>query len=78
MSVRERVLQVIARVAENVEVISNPQIHLYQTGLLDSFATVELMVQLEEEFGIPFSPADFDPEAWATPEKIVAIVESRV
>lgn len=78
MSVRERVLQVIARVAENDEVISNPQIHLYQTGLLDSFATVELMVQLEEEFGIPFSPADFDPEAWATPEKIVAIVESRV
>lgn len=78
MSIRERVLNVIARVAENDEVVQNPEVYLYDTGLLDSFATVQLMLQLEEEFGIAFSPAEFDPAAWATPNLIAALVEERV
>jgi D-alanine--poly(phosphoribitol) ligase subunit 2 len=78
MSVRERVLAVIARVAQNDEVVANPDVHLYETGLIDSFGTVELMVALGEEFGTEFSPAEFDPEAWATPNKIVALVEERL
>lgn len=78
VSVRERILAVIAGVAENDEVLRNPDVHLYDTGLLDSFATVQLMLALEEAFGTPFSPAEFDPAAWATPNLIAAIVEQRV
>ncbi len=78
MSIRERVLAVIARVAENDEVLHNPDVHLYDTGLLDSFATVQLMLALEEELGTPFSPAEFDPATWASPNLIVALVEAKV
>jgi D-alanine--poly(phosphoribitol) ligase subunit 2 len=78
MSVQDRVLAVIARVAQNDEVLRNPDVHLYETGLIDSFGTVELMIALGEEFDIAFSPAEFDPEAWATPNKIVALVAERL
>lgn len=78
MSVRERVLNVIAEVAKDEEVRRNPDVHLYETGLIDSFGTVELMLALEQEFGVSFSPAEFDPETWATPNMIVQIVEARV
>ena len=78
MSVQERVLAVIARVAQNDEVLRNPDVQLYETGLIDSFGTVELMVALGEEFGIDFSPAEFEQEAWATPNKIVALVAERL
>jgi D-alanine--poly(phosphoribitol) ligase subunit 2 len=78
MSLQDRVLAVIAQVAQNDEVIKNPQVHLYESGLIDSFGTVELMLALEQEFGVPFSPAEFDPEAWATPAQIAAIVAERV
>jgi D-alanine--poly(phosphoribitol) ligase subunit 2 len=78
MTLHERVLAVIARVAQNDEVLRNPEVQLYDTGLIDSFGTVELMVALGEEFGIEFSPAEFEPEAWATPNKIVAVVAERL
>ncbi|MDB4893859.1 MAG: D-alanine--poly(phosphoribitol) ligase, subunit 2 [Firmicutes bacterium] len=78
MSVQDRVLAVIARVAQNDEVLRNPDVHLYETGLIDSFGTVELMIALGEEFDFEFSPAEFDPEAWATPNKIAALVAERM
>lgn len=78
MTVQERVLNVIVRVAQDEEPRRNPDVHLYETGLLDSFATVELMLALEEEFGVAFSPAEFDAEAWATPAKIATVVEAHL
>lgn len=78
MTLTERVLNVIAAVAKDEEPKRNPDVHLYETGLIDSFGTVELMLALEAEFGVPFSPAEFDAEAWATPAKIAAIVAERV
>lgn len=78
MSVEERVLKVIAKIAQNDEVLNDPELQLFETGLLDSFATVELLLALEEEFDTPFSPAEFDPETWATPRLIAGIVAERL
>ncbi len=60
------------------EPVINPEVHLYESGLIDSFGTVQLMVALESEFGTAFSPAEFDPAAWATPNLIVEIVRGRL
>ena len=78
MSVHARVLEVIARVSREDEVLRNPDVRLYETGLIDSFGTVELMLALEQEFGTEFSPSEFEPEAWATPNLIAALVAERL
>ena len=75
---REKVLQVVASVAETDEVRTNLELPLYECQLLDSIKTVELMIRIEEEFGLKISPATFERESWATPHKIVADLESRM
>jgi D-alanine--poly(phosphoribitol) ligase subunit 2 len=75
---REKVLQLLASVAETDEVRTNVEVLLYECQLLDSIKTVELMVRIEEEFSLKISPAEFERENWGTPRKIIADLESRM
>jgi D-alanine--poly(phosphoribitol) ligase subunit 2 len=75
---REKVLQLLASVAETDEVRTNLELPLYECQLLDSIKTVELMIRIEEEFGLKISPAEFERENWETPHKIIADLENRV
>jgi D-alanine--poly(phosphoribitol) ligase subunit 2 len=74
----EKVLQLVASVAETDEVRTNLDLPLYGCQLLDSIKTVELMIRIEEELGLKISPAEFERESWETPRKIIADVERRV
>jgi D-alanine--poly(phosphoribitol) ligase subunit 2 len=74
----EKVLQLLASVAETDEVCNNLELPLYEYQLLDSIKTVELMVGIEEEFGLKISPAEFERQNWETPRKIIADLERRM
>lgn len=74
----EKVLQLVASVAETDEVRANLDLPLYEIQLLDSIRTVELMIRIEEEFGLKISPAEFERENWGTPRKIIADLERRL
>ena len=78
MSVAESVLTILARTAETDEVLAQPDLDLFGTGILDSLRTVELMVALSEAFGVEISPAEFERDQWATPARIVAFMTARV
>ncbi len=75
---KDKILEVLASVAETDEVRSNLYLALYYLQILDSMKTVELIVALGREVGVEVSPAEFDREAWATPAKLVADVERRL
>jgi D-alanine--poly(phosphoribitol) ligase subunit 2 len=77
-SFHEKVLELVASVAETDEVRVNLDLPLYECQLLDSIKTVELMIGIEEEFGIKISPAEFERENWDTPGKIIADLERRM
>jgi len=74
----DKVLQLLVSVAETDEVRDNLDLPLYDYQLLDSMRTVQLILAIEEEFGIKISPAEFDRESWATPRKIIADLEHRL
>jgi D-alanine--poly(phosphoribitol) ligase subunit 2 len=74
----DRILDVLANVAETEEVRSNPDLALYDLQILDSMKTVDLMVALSNEVGVEISPAEFERESWATPRKFVADVVGRM
>lgn len=74
----DKILDVLAGVAETDEVRTNPELALYDLQILDSMKTVELMVALSTEVGVDVSPAEFERENWATPRKLVADVLSRM
>ena len=73
----EKVLRLLESVAETDEVRRNLELPLYESQVLDSIKTVELMVRIEEELGLKVSPAEFERENWGTPRKIIADLESR-
>ncbi len=74
----DRILDVLAVVADTDEVRSNPDLALYDLQVLDSMKTVELMVELSRELAVDISPAEFEREAWATPRKFVEDIERRL
>jgi len=78
MSVADRVLSIIARLTETDEVQENLDLALFDLGVLDSLKAVELMIALAQEFGVEISPAEFERDLWATPNRIVAYMESRL
>jgi D-alanine--poly(phosphoribitol) ligase subunit 2 len=74
----DKVLQLVASVADTEEVRTNLDLALYDTQLLDSIRTVELMLAIEEEFGLKISPSEFERENWSTPRNILADLERRL
>jgi D-alanine--poly(phosphoribitol) ligase subunit 2 len=74
----DRILDVLANVAETEEVRAQPDLALYDLQVLDSMKTVQLIVELGQQLGVEISPAEFDRDAWATPAKLVADVQRRL
>ena len=73
-----RILDVLAEVTETGEVRTNTELPLYESQVLDSMKTVELIVALGNELGVEISPAEFEREKWATPRLIIADVQRRL
>jgi D-alanine--poly(phosphoribitol) ligase subunit 2 len=78
MTIADRILDVLVGVAEIDDLRHNPDVRLYDLQILDSMKTVELIVAFSNEFGVSISPAELTREEWATPQKIVSFMESRV
>jgi D-alanine--poly(phosphoribitol) ligase subunit 2 len=74
----DRVLQLVAAVAETDEVLTNLDLPLYEYQVLDSMRTVQLILMIEEEFGLKISPAEFERERWRTPRDLVADLQRRL
>lgn len=73
----EELLNLLVEATGSSEPRKNLQLKLYDTQILDSMRTVELFLALDERYGISISPAEFDRESWATPEKFIQDVEAR-
>ncbi len=77
-SIKHRTLQILAEVADTDRVVTEPDLPLFDLGLLDSLGIVTLITRFSEEFGVDISPAEFEREDWATPAEIVEDMEKRI
>ncbi len=75
MEFREQVLNLLAEVAENDIVKENPDVEIFEEGIIDSFQTVGLLLEIQNKLDIKVSIMDFDRDEWATPNKIVEALE---
>jgi D-alanine--poly(phosphoribitol) ligase subunit 2 len=78
MSVSETVLKELEKYTGTDQVHRDLNIDLFGEKLLDSLASVELILALSQDFGIEVSPGEIDRELWATPQKIIRYFEERV
>ena len=70
MDVKSQVIEIIDELfMEDVSDMMDED--LFDAGVLDSMGTVELIVELENRFGIRFPVSEFGRDDWNTANKIV-------
>ncbi|WP_315070652.1 D-alanine--poly(phosphoribitol) ligase subunit DltC [uncultured Clostridium sp.] len=74
---KEKVLEIFIEVTGNDEIAEDLDLNLFDAGLLDSLAIIEVLLQLEEKLGIKLQPTDLEREDMSTVNKLTAFLESR-
>lgn len=72
----DRILQMIAELCEDSSVYENRNMDLYETGLLDSLGFTDLLLAIEDRFGLEIAATSIRREDTATPERIIKLVQT--
>lgn len=74
----EQILAMLAEVCDTPEIMTNPQLDLLDSELLDSLALILLLNQLEDEFYLEIQPTQVPRERWRTPASIIHLVKEQL
>lgn len=56
----------------------DPDINLLDEDLMDSMDYTELLIEIEETFGVVIAPSEVTREEMDTPNKILAVIKSKM
>jgi len=73
----EKVLNILAEICNDDIVRTERDIDIFDTGLIDSIAFIELLVAIEDDFGIEISPTEIERSEINTANKIIALIKAR-
>ena len=76
--IKEQVLEMLEEICEDEVVREDLDINLKEEGLMDSLAFVEMLVRIEENFGLSIAPTEVTYEEIDTPNKVIAYIENRL
>lgn len=77
-NIEEKVLGMLEDICDDDAVREERDIDLFDAGLLDSMAAIELLVAIEEDFGVQIAPTAVGREEMNTVNKIIHQVEVRL
>lgn len=72
-----KVSQLIADVCGTSEVLEDPDLDLFEAGVLDSMGFVELLYGFEAEFGVQVPPTEIERDEVASVSRIIAFLKER-
>ena len=73
-----QLLDLLEEICEESAVREERDIDLFEAGLLDSMAAIEVLVAIEENFGVEIAPTAVEREEMNTVNKIIHQVEIRL
>ena len=76
--VEEHALTLLEDVCADEAVREERDIDLFEAGLLDSMAAIELLVGIETEFGVSIAPTEVEREEMNSVNKIIHQIEVRL
>ncbi len=77
-NIEEKVLDMLEDICDDDAVREERDIDLFDAGLLDSMAAIELLVAIEEDFGVQVAPTAVDRDEMNTVNKIIHQIEVRL
>ena len=75
--IKEEVLDMLEEICEDDVVREDLDINMIEEGLMDSLAFVEMLVRIEEIFGLSVAPTEVTYEEIDTPNKVITYIENR-
>lgn len=76
--IKEQILEMLEEICEDEVVREDLDINLKEEGLMDSLAFVEMLVRIEENFGLSIVPTEVTYEEIDTPNKVISYIENRL
>ena len=73
---KDQILDILADITGSDEVKKDLDVNIFETGLLDSMGTVQLLLEFQNQLGVDVPVSEFDRSEWDTPNKIIAKFES--
>ena len=73
----EKVLEIFIEVTGNDEIAEDFDLDLFEAGLLDSLAIIEVLIKIEEKLGIKLQPTDLEREDMSTVNKLAKFLENK-
>lgn len=74
----DKVLDIFEEVTGTDEIREDLDLDLFEAGLLDSLGIIEVLLKIEEVFGIKLQPTDLERQDMATTNNLVAFLEKTV
>lgn len=74
----EKILDILVDICGEETIKEDREIDLLQSGLMDSLDYTELLIAIEDNFGVILAPSEVAREDVNTPNKIIELVKSRI
>jgi acyl carrier protein/lysophospholipase L1-like esterase len=76
MSKQEKITEIVKRISKK-KIAPGPDESLFDTGYLDSFALTDMVMELEQEFGLTIPDADLSPRRFESVARIEHYLDTR-
>lgn len=74
MDIQKQIVDILAE-ATGEDFSDNMDQELYESGIMDSMTTVQILLTLQETFDITVPVSEFNRDDWNTPNKLVEQVK---
>ena len=75
---KEKVFDMFEEVIGTDDVREDPDLDLFEAGLLDSLGIIEMLLKIEEVFGLKLQPTDLERIDMATVNNLTAFLEKKL
>lgn len=77
-TIEEKTLEMLEEICADSAVRDERDVDLFDAGLLDSMAAIEVLVAIEEEFGVEIAPTELERDEMNTVNKIIDRIAERM
>lgn len=77
-AMKEEILDVLEDLCGDSIVRDEPDLDLFEEGLLDSLLTIELLAIIEDRYGLSIAPTEIGQGEFSTAERIVSSLSKRL
>ncbi|AGX45282.1 D-alanine--poly(phosphoribitol) ligase subunit 2 [Clostridium saccharobutylicum] len=74
----EKVVKILVDVIGNDDIEEERDENLFEAGLLDSLGIIEVLLKIEEVFGLKLQPTDLERKDMATVNNLVAFLKTKL